>query len=464
MSNQKKIYKRSCLNCGKEFETDKKGNKFCSSECKDKYYNVEVECTYCGKHYKIERTRYNRYLNGRPKKLYCSLDCTYSDKTQQLVTKRCLNCHEIFSTKNRNQKCCSKKCKEHYDKKPNNIKRITICPSCGKMFISKNKRQIYCNKKCRNLNQKRRETVKCATCGKEIEKKYSEITNKKVYYCSSYCLNHRMWSEDDVEILKTYYYLVPVNELLKLLDNKYTKEQIRSKVNNARLTHSIAWTNDEDGIIMNDYPSLSYEELLKKLPGRTLDGIINRARRLGVVRDFTLERYYSVEDDEYIKKYFLKKNIDEMAQHLNRSPIGIVQHAYRLGLRNPRIRKSNAFTGMSSYIRTRLYAWRNNYIKEHHNTCEITGLKDNVVLHHIKSLNTILEEAFVLTNIAIKDNFSDYTHDEMHQIFDAFFNLQEENKLYICIHKTIHKEFHVEYGYGNNTKEQWDEFLKKKGY
>lgn len=61
--------------------------------------------------------------------------------------------------------------------------------------------------------------------------------------------------------------------------------------------------------------------------------------------------------------------------------------------------------------------------------CEVTGETDNLVVHHLYSFNT-------------------------HPI------LGNDPSNMVRVHKDIHKEFHDKYGRGNNTPEQWEQFVK----
>ena len=61
--------------------------------------------------------------------------------------------------------------------------------------------------------------------------------------------------------------------------------------------------------------------------------------------------------------------------------------------------------------------------------CEVTGEKNNLVIHHLYSFNTHPELGNDLANM-------------------------------VRINADIHKAFHKAYGYGNNTPEQWVEFLE----
>ena len=68
--------------------------------------------------------------------------------------------------------------------------------------------------------------------------------------------------------------------------------------------------------------------------------------------------------------------------------------------------------------------------KRLHKSCELTGKIGKLVLHHKASVNSNPELA------CDKNNF-------------------------VVITEEIHKSFHKQYGYGNNTPEQWNEFVNK---
>lgn len=76
--------------------------------------------------------------------------------------------------------------------------------------------------------------------------------------------------------------------------------------------------------------------------------------------------------------------------------------------------------------------WRNEVFKRDNYTCIISGVKRSIVAHHLNGYNWYKEGRTDINNG-------------------------------ITISVELHKEFHEVYGYGNNTKEQFIEFINNKG-
>lgn len=94
-------------------------------------------------------------------------------------------------------------------------------------------------------------------------------------------------------------------------------------------------------------------------------------------------------------------------------------------------------------------------------TCQLTGKQGKLHTHHLYSFGSIVIDAHVVNNIDIKKQIKDYTSEELKLIEDYVKLWHKDNTNAIVLNDEIHKLFHNEYGLGNNTPEQFEEFKKR---
>lgn len=447
-----------CKNCKKIFAAYKNRN-FCSKECREKYSYVECKCEYCGNIFKRSRSEYQKYLDGIKRHLYCSRECTDKAQVKSFI-KYCEYCGKSFSVipSEKDKKYCSRDCYEKEKSKKIALKTM-ICKKCGKEFVTYHKNQEYCSRKCSSAALEKRIEYKCSTCEKIFLKKASEIKEKH-NFCCKYCADHFLWSQNDIDILVEKYNNISNKEIYNLLNCKFSIEQIRRKAQSIGLGKSRLWSNKEEKILKENFQKLSFKELKRILPNRTMIAIIGKARQMKLYRDYFEERKYSESDINFIIDNFQKMSYIEIANKLNRTPYAIEQKARQLGLKKKTEIKKDGYKGLTYYIRSRLSPWKNQYREKCNYTCALTGVRSNIIVHHIRSFNLLLEEAMKMSNMEYKNKIDEYTDDELNKIFDSFFYLQEFYGQYVCINEDVHKQFHKMYGYGNNTVDQWEEFIK----
>lgn len=213
-----KVYTK-CPQCGKLFypKTGARDKKFCSPECKIKYYNNarphaqpgEKICATCGK----------KFTSKTAAKKYCSPECYPSHihhkeyYSPAIPQKICPVCGKEFQAAYHRKYCsieCAKaadrqkKLAKYYAKKAQKIevknvkpvkrgscipaqKTFLKCPHCGKDFQKLHNSQKYCSAACRNAEKyqpvkKVKIVKKCENCGKEFQ---ADHNGQK--YCSELC-------------------------------------------------------------------------------------------------------------------------------------------------------------------------------------------------------------------------------------------------------------------------------------
>jgi hypothetical protein len=108
-----------------------------------------------------------------------------------------------------------------------------------------------------------------------------------------------------------------------------------------------------------------------------------------------------------------------------------------------------------------LQEWKKKSMKNCEFKCVITGDRFDEI-HHLVSLNAILDSVYNKLNLDFETfDINLLTEVERHKFLNAVFEEQANYPLGICLRKDVHMQFHNYYGYGNNTTEQFYEFVEK---
>lgn len=371
----------------------------------------------------------------------------------------CKNCNKDFSNDCKSTQFCSRKCMNEFRRNNGKLKDRN-CEICGKSFRPSYSGQIFCSVECRVKSTEKRVECECEFCGKSFFRKMSEVDKNTHHYCSKECrCNAISWSDDEIDILINNYGKISYKDIRTLLGNNRSVKEISRKAIGLNLTSSREWSNEEINILKENYSNVPFNDVMAMLPRRTKSSILGQARKLNLKSFYYSSRKYTEEENLYLKENYLKNTNEELAQHLGRSEGAISQHLLQLQLYRPIEKKG--YDTIAEYIRAKLIPWKNQVRADNNYTCAITGCRSNIIVHHIRGLNLILNEAIDKINFPIYKNISDYSEKQINELFNEFFELQEQYHSYICITENIHKQFHGIYGYGNNTEEQWSEFVNK---
>ena len=369
----------------------------------------------------------------------------------------CKQCGEYFEDYCETTLFCSRKC--YYDNKNQNSKYSNIaCPICGTEFKQKRQNHIFCSVSCRvKATEKKIECV-CDYCGKPFSRKESEVTKNRRHYCSDECKRKGMyWSDEDTNLLIENFNIMSYKEMTGIFSSPKTVAEIKRRAIYIGLTESQQWKPEDIEILAKYYSTVPIQQVMALLPDKTLLSIRGQAKAQNLKSFYYLSRIYTDDEEEYLRQNYLSQTNEQIGEALGRQPSAIGQHLWVMGLSRPKC--ADGYTDISEYIRSRLYMWKNEIKEKNNYTCALSGSRSNIVVHHIYGFNLLLTEAIDSVGLSVYEDLTKYSEDELNRLTEEFLSLQEYYGQYICITESIHKYFHSIYGYGNNTQQQWDEFV-----
>lgn len=264
------------------------------------------------------------------------------------------------------------------------------------------------------------------------------------------------WTENDIKILEENYIFGNIKKLCELLDNKFTYNSITTKANKLGIHSRKYWQEEEIEILKNYYHKLEPKEMCGLLPDRNIKTIIMKASELGLKNYVSINLWFSEEDILFIQENWKTMSDEEIAEKLGRKYHAIVDQRGKLGLSRYGIVR--CYENLSEYVRRNNLDWKIDAMKKSNYKCVLTGERFDDI-HHIYGLDKILVEAIENLGYSFLKDISEYTDLEMDDILKSFRKTQSQYPSGVCLTKNIHMLFHKLYGYGNNTPEQWDDFL-----
>lgn len=297
---------------------------------------------------------------------------------------------------------------------------------------------------------------------KSINKRFPNHTKQSIYKKMSslniYISNH-CWTKEDENILRDKYPSMfgNIKEIVSLFDYKYTYSAITSKARKMGLKTREFWNKEELDILNSKYGECTINEMMIYLPNRNRNTIIAKALSLGLSNKLILETRFSESEKRFVLDNYNNMTDREIAEILKRSDTAINNYRCRNGLL--KTHEKSSYKDLSEYIRTNNLKWKKESIKHCKYRCVLTNKRFDDI-HHTYSLNLILNEVLKALSIKLKSDIGDYSSEELRNILNVFRIKQSEYPLGVCLSKDIHVLFHNKYGYGNNTPEQWNEFVK----
>ena len=112
------------------------------------------------------------------------------------------------------------------------------------------------------------------------------------------------------------------------------------------------------------------------------------------------------------------------------------------------------------YFRKHIKDWKVEVMKKYKNKCYLTDSKSDCVVHHIKSFNTIINESLEALNLPLYRKINEYSTSDFDKLKELVLTKHEVSNG-VLLQRKVHNKFHSIYGKGNNTKEQFNDFISK---
>lgn len=128
--------------------------------------------------------------------------------------------------------------------------------------------------------------------------------------------------------------------------------------------------------------------------------------------------------------------------------------------KNPNFK--GGITPITQYLRALNEEWSNNCKKQADYTCQLTGKRGaNLHTHHLYCFSFIVKDAHKKYNIEIKPQVKEYSQEELKLLEDYIKECHKDNSNAVVLCDEIHYLFHKEYGFYDNTPEQFEEFKER---
>ena len=262
-------------------------------------------------------------------------------------------------------------------------------------------------------------------------------------------------------IIEHYSEYTSTKKLIKDFGLECTEVALRAMAGRLGVKRKQEWTEEEDRIIFENYSCMKRFELMKLLPGRSITEVYNHLKKLGLEGGGPGYKY-TESDYKFIKENYMIMTDSEMGEILHREAQSIKELRRKLKLyrRNPD--DPSVYKKFEDFLINEEKKWKRNSM-DFDNTflCFLSEDKfDNI--HHLYSRNLLIKDMISELEIDIDDfDINQCSKEERNKIISNYQRQEEKHPFGICLRRDIHLKFHNIYGYGNNTPEQFVEFVEK---
>jgi len=196
---------------------------------------------------------------------------------------------------------------------------------------------------------------------------YSKKASTIIMRRNNYLEKHKKkpWKAEEIQFLLNNWDKISLDDIVKFLDR--TVDSVTRKARRLGLDtkkpvkdHIVKkWTTEEDIIVIDNYNCNDVDDFIHLLTGRSYDGIVKRAKALGLAEEC---RRWTEDEEEYLCEKWGQVSLETIAKNLNRTWSSIYLKAFKLGLREQISANGDYLTPRNfseitgTYLRT-VYDW-----------------------------------------------------------------------------------------------------------
>ena len=222
------------------------------------------------------------------------------------------------------------------------------------------------------------------------------------------------WTDEELGILRKYYSENP-KFAAELIPN-HTYKAIITKAKRLGLKSREFWSETENDLMRKYYPIMPVDDVLKYFPNRTRTSIITHAIHLN------LQSYdynpWTEKEDKYILSHWETESDMIMCKNLGRTYKATQARRLFLGLLHFN-KDGSGYEGLSKFLRGHIQTWKSESMKKCNYQCILTGSKD-FEIHHMYGFANILNETIEEYNIELKD-YHEYTQEELNDMMNILY-------------------------------------------
>lgn len=268
------------------------------------------------------------------------------------------------------------------------------------------------------------------------------------------------YTNEEIALIRKYWSSMPDNVFADTYMPYRTTKSIQEKASRIGLYKTnckyskAPYSAEEDVYIREHYTKESASKMAKHL-GRSKVSLINRMKVLGATDCTTFA--FSPRDDDFIREHYDRMSDEDIGAVLHRSRSSIKERRRHIGCYR-RAPNTTRYPSLERFLHRNNQPWRIRAMEKWNYRCAITE-KHVEDIHHLVSNNVILQILYAELQLSDDFDINTCSDEERDRILTKYIEIENRFPDGVCLTSNMHILFHTKYGYGNNTPEQFKEFV-----